>query len=76
MREEQHIMQNIMARNRYPVPENELLFDLVLTSLIESMFSVAMELIVGSSKLSRGDCLLPGIISKEDSSFKGTSSLS
>jgi hypothetical protein len=69
MREEQHIMQNMMARNRYPVPEKELLFDLVLTSLIESRFSLEMELIDGSSKLSTGDYLLPGIMSKEDSSF-------
>lgn len=36
MREEQHIIQKTMARNKYPVFEKLLEFDLDLTSLSES----------------------------------------
>jgi hypothetical protein len=32
-RDEQHIIQKTIARNKYPEPENPLEFDLVLTSL-------------------------------------------
>jgi hypothetical protein len=69
MKDEQHIMQKTIARNKYPVLEKELELDLDLTSLNESSLLLLLkefvEMLSPSSKILDEPFDPPGIISKE-----------